>query len=117
MGTNYYVVPNRPSVETPVHIGKSSIGWTFLFQSQNDTWHEPPIVWNTYKQVHDWLYEYTVQSNDYVIMDEYDRIISFSDFIELVEEKQQDEHNLSNPHLYEYCRNVDGYRFSDEWFS
>ena len=117
MGTNYYAVPNRPSVKEPIHIGKDSIGWTFLFQSQNDTWHDPPVVWNTYEQVRDWLYENTVKNNSYVIIDEYDEIISYDDFIDLIEENQRDEENLSNPRLYNYCRNVNGFRFSDDEFS
>ena len=36
MGTNYYVIPNRPSVEEPIHIGKSSMGWMFLFQDVSE---------------------------------------------------------------------------------
>ena len=35
MGTNYYVVRDRPSQMEPVHIGKSSIGWLFGFQDQD----------------------------------------------------------------------------------
>lgn len=28
---NYYVIGKWPTVRTPIHIGKSSIGWKFLF--------------------------------------------------------------------------------------
>lgn len=112
MGTNYYAVRNRPTVDDPIHIGKSSIGWKFDFQSHNDTWHEPPIVWNTYDQVYEWLYTYTVQSDSYVIMDEYDELISFDDLIELIEAKQSEE----NPDNFRYSRNVNGYRFTDDEF-
>lgn len=58
--------------------------------------------------------KYTVDSTDYVIMDEYDDIISFDDFIAKVEQKQKQD--ADNPDNFTHCRNVDGYRFSDEWF-
>lgn len=116
MGTNYYVVQNRPTTKEPIHIGKSSFGWMFLFQSQNETWNDPPIVWNTYAQVKDWLKKHTVDTNEYVIMDEYDEIISYDDFVTMVEKKQKDKMCRGNPDNFTYCRNVDGYRFSDECF-
>lgn len=117
MGTNYYVVKNRPSVQPPTHIGKASYGWFFHFESQNDYWNEPPIVWNTYNQVKEWLKKYTVESTDYVIMDEYDNIVPYEDFVRKVDEKQEDEFNKENPDNFSNCKNVDGYRFSDEEFS
>ena len=114
MGTNYYAVRNRPSVSSPIHIGKASCGWLFHFQSQNDLWNDPPVVWNTYSQVKDWLYKYTVESNDFVIMDEYDRIVPYEDFIEKVEWRQKDKNCRDNKDNFSYSvRNVDGYRFSD----
>lgn len=113
MGTNYYAVRNRPTTEEPIHIGKSSAGWKFHFQSQNETYHDPPAIWNTYDQVYEWLYKYTVESDQYVIMDEYDEIVSFDDFIKLVEDKQSE----NNPDDFTYCRNVNGYRFDADWFS
>lgn len=117
MGTNYYVVPNRPSVNEPIHIGKSSIGWLFNFQAQREPWHDPPIEWNTFEQVRDWLYKYTVESNEFVIMDEYDKIIPFNDLMELIEDKQNDPHCRDNPDNFDrYTRNINGYRFSDGWF-
>lgn len=112
MGTNYYAVRTRPTIEDPIHIGKSSMGWKFLFQTHNDKWENPPVVWNTYDQVYEWLYQNTVQSNNYVIIDEYDEIISFDDFVALVEEKQKED----NPGNFDYSRNVNGYRFSDGEF-
>ena len=112
MGTNYYVVPNRPSTREPIHIGKSSFGWKFNFQTQNDNWNDPPIIWNTFDQVRDWLKKNTVESDKYVIIDEYDEVIAFNDFIALVTEKQKE----SNPDDFTYARNVNGYRFTDEEF-
>ena len=118
MGTNYYVVPNRPSVHGGIHIGKSSAGWLFHFQSRNEPWDDPPLVWNTWPQVKDWLQKYTVDDPIYVIMNEYDEIVSFDDFIDLVESKQNDEFCTSNPDNFKYSvRNVDGYRFDDSDFS
>ena len=112
MGTNYYAVRNRATTEPPIHIGKSSIGWKFGFQAQNNPWHEPPIVWNTYEQVYEWLYKNTVESDAYVIMNEYDEVVSFNEFIEIVEQRQSN----NNPNDFTYSRNVNGYRFNDDDF-
>lgn len=112
MGTNYYAVRTRPTTQDPIHIGKSSIGWKFNFQCQNEKWMDPPVVWNTYEQVYEWLYKNTVESDSYVIIDEYDEVISFDDFIKKVELKQQE----NNPDDFTYARNVNGYRFSDGEF-
>ena len=117
MGTNYYAVRNRPTVNTPIHIGKSSAGWLFNFQSQNDRWSEPTVIWNTYEQVKAWLYKHTVLDKDFVIMNEYDEIVSFDNFFELVDDKQEDTGNKNNPDNFRYARNVNGYRFTDEEFS
>ena len=117
MGTNYYAVKNRPTVEEPIHIGKSSIGWLFHFQTHNESWREPPVVWNTFNQLKEWLNKYTVESDDYVIIDEYDEIITLDEFLKLVDRKQNDEYCLSNSDNFSNARNVDGYRFSDVNFS
>jgi len=117
MGTNYYLVKNRPSVMEPYHIGKSSCGWLFSFQDQNDRWNDPPIVWHTYPQVKDVLKRLTVDSDDYVIINEYDEIIPYDEFVAMVDSKQSDPHNISNPDNFEYARNIDGYRFTDWEFS
>ena len=115
MGTNYYVVPNRPSIAEPVHIGKSSAGWMFLFQDADEQWREPAIIWHSYDEVKDWLYKYTVNLKSYVIMNEYDEIITFDDFVALVECKQ--EQCKDNPDNFTYCHNVNGYRFEEREFS
>lgn len=117
MGTNYYVVKNGPSVHGGTHIGKSSIGWLFNFQTQNDPWNDPPIVWNTWPQVREWLEKYTGPDKAYVIMNEYDEIIPLDEFIAGVERKQNDDYCLSNKDNFTYSRNVDGYRFTDGDFS
>lgn len=113
MGTNYYAVRTRPTTDYPIHIGKSSYGWKFLFQTHHENWNEPPVVWSTFDQVYEWLYKYTVESGSYVIIDECDTVISFEDFIEMVEDKQSEE----NPDNFKYNKNVNGYRFADGEFS
>lgn len=117
MGTNYYITKNGPSVRTPIHIGKSSIGWLFLFQAQNETWYDPPVVWNTWPQVRDWLRKYTVESKDFVIIDEYDEVIPYDEFVKMVERKQVDPRDRDNPDNFSHARNIDGYRFEYDDFS
>ena len=116
MGTNYYAVKRKPTISNPIHIGKSSGGWLFLFKEQDNAWLDD-AVWHTYEQVKEWLYKNVVETEEYVILDEYDREITFEDFFEIVDHKQKDEHNLSNPDNFAYCKNVNGYRFSDRDFS
>lgn len=87
----------------------------FCFQTQNEKWNDIPVVWNTYNQVIDWLKKYTADSKEYVIIDEYDEIISLDDFIGMVQRKQIDDKD--NPDNFTYSRNVDGYRFTDGDFS
>ena len=65
----------------------------------------------------EWLQKYTVDNNDYVIMDEYDNIVQLDEFIDMVDEKQNDPHNLKNPDNFRWgVMNVNGYRFDDSWF-
>ena len=109
MGTNYYAVRNRPTTDEPIHIGKSSIGWKFLFQYQDKPWNEPPVVWHNFDEVYEWLYKHTVQENNYVIIDEYDEVISFDDFVKLISFKQLER----NKDDFTYCDNVKGFRFSE----
>lgn len=110
MGTNYYLVKNRPSVDNGLHIGKSSAGWRFLFHRPFDWEWDKPL--NTFEQWRDCLKE-TTESGTHVIMDEYDRIISYDEFIELVERKQKED----SPDMFAHCDNVNGYRFHDGEFS
>lgn len=110
MGTNYYAVKNVPTTfecEWRIHIGKSSAGWLFLFQDCE--------YFHTYPQVVRWLDD-NVRSGNYVLMNEYDEVVSVDDFIELVQKNQNDLHCRNNPNNFEYCRNIDGYRFDDREF-
>lgn len=82
MGTNYYVAPkpcshcgNSPE---PIHIGKSSAGWTFTFHAVEGI-----------SSFEDWK-EYLA---DKIIVDEYWREISLQDFIQLVESKKGEKFN------------------------
>ena len=115
MGTNYYVVPNRPTITKPIHIGKSSMGWMFLFHDVNEPYRDVPIVWHTYEEVKAWLYRNTIEYPFYVIINEYDEIVSYDHFISMVEQKQLQD--WKNPDNFTYCRNVNGYRFDDGEFS
>ena len=114
MGTNYYAVKNRPSLSAPIHIGKSSAGWRFLFQTQDDKWNDPPVAWSNYEEVREWLYKHVVEDKTYVILDEYDEVVSFDEFFRMVEEKQGED----DPDNFAYgvC-NVNGYRFDEHEFS
>lgn len=49
MGTNYYAIKAKPTIQKPIHIGKYSGGRKFLFAAHNDQWNEPPVIWNTYR--------------------------------------------------------------------
>lgn len=112
MGTNYYAVKLKPSVQRAIHIGKSSGGWKFLFERHDDAWNDPPVVWNTYNQVVKWLERYVDEAKEYVILDEYDEQITLEDFKKRVTEKQKE----NNPEDFLYADNVDGYRFIDGEF-
>jgi len=110
MGTNYYAVRNNPTIESPIHIGKKSVGWLFCFEEQHQPWRDIPVVWNNYDQVKRWLKTYTVDRDDYVIIDEHDRIVSYDEFIRLVEDSQSDKHCLLGLN-FANSKNVGGYRF------
>lgn len=112
MGTNYYVVSSKPTVCHPIHIGKSSMGWRFLFHRidvcENYISNEPI---NTFPQWKRFLEEQTANGN-IIIMDEYDKVVSLDDFLALVERKQQE----NSPNDFTYSDNIDGYRFESGEF-
>lgn len=110
MGTNYYLVKNKPSIHAGRHIGKSSIGWRFLFYEPQDWEHDRPL--HTFEQWRDYLKEAT-ESGKYIIMNEYDEVISFEWLMDLIKNKQKEEHE----DMFEFGKNVNGYRFSDWEFS
>nr|DAL37337.1 MAG TPA_asm: hypothetical protein [Caudoviricetes sp.] len=113
MGTNYYAVMKKPTIADPIHIGKSSIGWKFLFHTVpgyiNYINGEPL---NSYNRWISFLKEYT-DNDTIVIMNEYDEEVSLSDLIELVQRKQLE----NNDDNFKHCDNVGGYRFKGGDFS
>lgn len=111
MGTNYYLVKNRPSIDSGLHIGKSSVGWRFLFHKPSILDVDRPL--NTFEQWRDYLKETTVEKKTHVIINEYDKIVSYDWFMKLIKDKQKE----NSPDMFEYCGNVNGYRFSDGEFS
>lgn len=108
MGTNYYAVKVEPSLDRAIHIGKSSFGWLFCF---HDCEH-----FHTYPQVKMWLHENVTVKKKYVLMNEYNEIVDVEDFIEMVQKEQSDPKCRNNPDNFEYCRNIDGYRFDEGEF-
>ena len=110
MGTNYYVVRRKPSIREPLHIGKSSAGWKFLFHEINKyNGFDHNLEIHTFEQ---WKY-FLENNKDILILNEYDEEVSVKEFLELVKEKQKEE----NKRNFEYCKNINGYRFSDSDFS
>ena len=95
MGTNYYasinVCPTCDKPEEEVHIGKNSFGWQFHFHANE----APPI-----RSKKEWK-EFTAKDNVW-IFDEYNELVEFDDFWEMVEEKQGSPKNIN------HCRIVKG---------
>ena len=105
MGTNYYAVPNRPTIRKPLHIGKSSAGWKFLFHEVKKYGCEfdNELEIHTYEQ---WV-EFLKDNDDIVILNEYDEVVSLDYLLKLIEEQQ----SVNNDENFAYCKNVNGYRF------
>lgn len=110
MGTNYYAVKKKPSLyNRTIHLGKSSAGWLFLFRD-NEEFH-------TYQQFKKWL-ENNVDTGEYVLFNEYNEEVTKEYLLDLIDTKQKDTDNLSNPDNFSYnTKNIDGYRFTDRDFS
>jgi hypothetical protein len=116
MGVNYYLqtkkCPTCGHTPTPIHLGKSSVGWQFAFQ-----WNGGQFYKNI-EEMKEWL-------KGKVIVDEYDKETNFDDFWKMIEEKQS---NPLNQNHAEYCKIhypessrydfvIDGYSFTDREFS
>lgn len=108
MGTNYYAVKKEPHVfDRELHIGKSSIGWRFLFHDCEE--------FHTYPQFVKWADEH-IRTGEYVLLDEYDKEHTVDELLDLIERKQEEGKN--NPENFYYgTRNIDGYRFTEGEFS
>lgn len=111
MGINYYVVKRKPTITEPLHIGKSSAGWRFLFHEVNkgSTDFDYDLEIHTFEQWRDFL----KNNKRIVILDEYDQEIKVDKLLKLIEDKQK----INNPVDFLYNKNVNGYRFSDSNFS
>lgn len=111
MGTNYYVVKRKPTITEPLHIGKSSAGWRFLFHEVNkgSTDFDYDLEIHTFEQWRDFL----KNNKEIVILDEYDREVDVNELLKLIEDKQ----NINNLEDFLHSKNVNGYRFSDSNFS
>lgn len=110
MGTNYYAVKKKPTIASPLHIGKSSCGWKFLFHEVNKyNDFDSELEIHTFEQ---WK-EFLENNDEIVILDEYDRVVSTKEFLELIFKKQKE----NNDDDFRYCKNVNGYRFTDRDFS
>ena len=103
MGTNYYAVKKKPrivKVYDEIHLGKSSCGWKFVFQEQEQ--------YHNFEEFKDFI----LNSKEYIIKDEYGRKIKPQELLDLIEEKQKE----NNPDDFTYNKNVNGYRFDDRDF-
>ena len=92
MGTNYYARTNACRLcgisKEEIHIGKSSVGWTFTFHAIDEI--------RSYK---DWL---NFLDDEHIkIFNEYDKEISLVNFKKLVESKKQEKNN----HAKQYHKN------------
>lgn len=104
MGTNYYAVKKKPriiKVYDEIHLGKSSCGWKFCFQEQEQ--------YHNFKEFKGFI----LNNKEYIIKDEYGRTIKPERLLELIEALQSNE----NPDNFKYDDNRDGYRFTSEDFS
>lgn len=107
MGTNYYGRLKKPIRRVikdynEFHIGKSSIGWKFIFQANEH--------FKNFDEFKKWL-----ENENYEIYDEYDRKQDKKDFLNFILEKQSDENNQAD--YDSYTKIIDGFNFSDNDFS
>lgn len=105
MGTNYYAVKKKPriiKVYDKIHLGKSSVGWRFLFQEQLK-------YFKNYKEFENFI----LNNKEFDIIDEYGQKIEPKELLELIAKKQKE----NNPDDFTYNKNIDRYRFSDKEFS
>lgn len=108
MSTNYYALKKEPTLyDRTIHIGKSSAGWLFLFEDNNE--------FHTYPQFKRWL-DNNIDTGEYVLFDEYNHRISKEELLKIIDKKQNDPHCRSNPDNFKCNKNIDGYRFSMDEF-
>lgn len=118
MGTNYYIVEpltinnkhqERWYERQNMHVGKSSMGWTFTFHAngQLKTWRE-----------HLEFYKY-LDSVGWVIINEYGYELKLDDFVALVETKRNEPHSQAREYPRDDITWLDeeGNSFTDGEFS
>lgn len=104
MGTNYYAVKKKPrivKIYDEIHLGKSSVGWKFVFQEQEQ--------YHNFEEFKDFI----LNNNEWIIKNEYGEEVSPNELLELIKTKQKE----NNPDDFTWAKNVGGYRFSDKDFS
>jgi hypothetical protein len=109
MGTNYYYDINKcPTCHRSekLHIGKSSVGWKFNFQSEKGI-----RSWDEWKDF--------IKSNPGKIIDEYDKELTLEELENWIETKQNNPNNKNHINYYpeDGFLDKDGYVFSDRDFS
>lgn len=119
MGTNYYLrvkdtifntennffLKNKDKIKEALnlHIGKSSCGWKFLFQSYENI-----------KSFDEWVN--IINGEDYEIYDEYDQLVEKDWFVKFVFEQQAKTYNQSHfgqGYDSHYTKDKNGYEFSE----
>jgi len=112
MSTNYYAIKNKISLRpSAVYIGKSSLGHKFLFRGylgDDEDFNNEKL---NIASIRDW--KKYLDNNELVILDEYDRLISYEEFFDMVERMQLNECEDD----FKYNGNIDGYRFDFREFS
>ena len=104
MGTNYYMItepcPHCHRGGGKVHIGKDSVGWSFVFAEQPDL---------NIHSVGDWFGQ--LIATDATILNEYNEEIPVEDFVEIVKQSQNDK---SHAEVYSEEQNcyLDKYGYS-----
>lgn len=108
MGTNYYGRLKKPKRKIYLdyeefHIGKSSCGWKFCFQTNKH--------FKNFEEFKKWL-----KDDNFVIYDEYGEKVHKKDFLQKIIDKQNSEESQSH-YDNEYTKNIDGYDFTEIDFS
>lgn len=131
MGTNYYahiytgnfIVQHIKTqigarAEYELHIGKASCGWTFSFHSEEEI---PGVI----PEIKSWVgWQNILKEKHVFIKNEYDEVVSFQEFFDMVESKKTEKFNHTLKHADEYspyasCPFLDeeGNSFSPGYFS
>jgi len=108
LGTNFYWFKEKQKEEFKhhegLHIGKRSCGWVFHFQA-----HHKPFL-HSFKDYKEFLKEG-------YIYDEYDRLISYKDFIEAVEATKEIESDGEKPWDFNSCPEEESYFPFEQWMN